>query len=94
MGDPAAVNLGEVKSAPRSDDDLSLEHFAFYANNAEPFEARLKPQRVRYKKVGVHSNDTLLVNLWDPDGHHAHVDFRLHEVMRFSVVKAEVKGDE
>ena len=59
--------------------ELKLEHFAFRATGAKEFERRLKSAGEDYRRVDIAQINTAAFNVWDPDGNHIHVDFRLDE---------------
>ena len=63
----------------RSETELKLEHFAFSATGSKSFISRLDANGIQHRTVSLPDVQLLLVNLWDPDGNHIHVDFPLDE---------------
>lgn len=82
-GSSVVVHLLELTGRPAvgSEQILKLEHFAFSAFGAIEFEARLKAVRQHYKSVLPRATNTVLFNIWDPDGNHIHVDFPAIELL-------------
>ena len=80
-GDAAVVHFVGVDSDSLvgSEVGLKLEHFAFSATGQAAFEEKLKKLGISYKLVEVKSFGFNQINLWDPDGNHLHVDFRVDE---------------
>lgn len=80
-GERAVVHLVAVKDAPGagSEGALKLEHFAFRATGLADFEANLQAQGETYRRVEQEAMGTVMLNLWDPDGNHIHVDFPMQE---------------
>lgn len=82
-GQSVVVHLAEISGEPAvgSEQILKLEHFAFSAYGAAEFESRLKSLRQHYKSVLPKATNTVLFNIWDPDGNHIHVDFPAIELL-------------
>ena len=80
-GDTAAVHLVGIEGAPGvgSEVALKLEHFALSATGGVEFEARLRAVGAKYSRTDLPEINLYLINLWDPDGNHIHVDFHLDE---------------
>lgn len=76
-GKHAVVHLIGVDTSPGMADDLQLEHFAFTATDMDGFVANLEKLEIGYQIRNVPGTDIVQVNLWDPDGNHLHVDFRI-----------------
>ena len=62
-----------------SEAELKLEHFAFSASGLAEFEAKLRALNIRHSRSEIGEINLCLINLWDPDGNHIHVDFPLDE---------------
>jgi catechol 2,3-dioxygenase-like lactoylglutathione lyase family enzyme len=54
---------------------LTLEHFAFAADDPESFQRRLEAQGIAYRRSLQTGSGRIVVNLRDPDGNRLHVDF-------------------
>mgnify|MGYP000036742727 CR=1 FL=1 len=67
---PAAVGA-EVK--------LKLEHFSLAASGGTEFVAKLEAEGIKYHRAEIEDFNLCLINIWDPDGNHIHVDFFLDE---------------
>jgi catechol 2,3-dioxygenase-like lactoylglutathione lyase family enzyme len=78
-GEQAVIHLVGVEQAPRPEGALSLEHFAFSANDLTDFLARLERLAVDYKLSRQAGTGNVVLNLRDPDGNRLHVDFPAHE---------------
>ena len=80
-GDTAAVHLIEVDGDPGAGSEvaLKLEHFAFSAFDRQSFEKNLEQNGVEYRQSEVPALGIILINVWDPDGNHIHVDFPANE---------------
>ncbi len=78
-GDTAFVHLVGIDGdqGTGSEVELKLEHFAFSATGAEEFENRLRERGEKYQKSELPQINLVAVNVWDPDGNHIHVDFRM-----------------
>jgi len=76
-GQNAVIHLVGVEGATGvgSEADLKMEHFAFTAIGAGPFEERLKATTTPYRRSVLEATRTVAFNVWDPDGNHIHVDF-------------------
>lgn len=71
----AFVHLVEVQAEPTPGNALSLEHFAFMAEDMVEFVAVLKARDIPYRPVDVPGTTITQINFHDPDGNHIHVDF-------------------
>jgi catechol 2,3-dioxygenase-like lactoylglutathione lyase family enzyme len=85
LGDRALVHLVEVARKPEALEP-GFEHIAFRARGLGEFLARLKAGGVPYKVGVVPGFGIIQVNVWDPDGHHLHIDFAPEE-------KAALEGE-
>ena len=56
-----------------------LEHFAFTATGLDKFLKKLNQENVSYNCTILPQLSTKLVNIYDYDGNHLHVDFNRHE---------------
>lgn len=81
LGDTAAVHLVDVKdeAGVGSESDLKLEHFAFSATGLDEFLNKLQTRGITYRRSDRPAMGLVLVNIWDPDGNHIHVDFPFDE---------------
>lgn len=57
--------------------ELQLEHFAFSADDKDAFIATLEARGIEYRASEVPGFKIMQVNIWDPDGNHLHVDFKI-----------------
>ncbi|MGB7299566.1 MAG: VOC family protein [Burkholderiaceae bacterium] len=80
-GDSPVVHLVGIEGDPAtgSEANLKLEHFALSATGCAEFEARLKMMQVKYQRAELRDFELVLINVWDPDGNHIHVDFPADE---------------
>ena len=80
-GDTAFVHLVGIEgdAGTGSEVELKLEHFAFSATGAQAFENRLQERGVEFRKSEIAAVNLVAFNVWDPDGNHIHVDFRIDE---------------
>jgi len=80
-GDQAAVHLVEVDEGEvtQVESDLKLQHFAFSAQGLKDFEEKLKRQDIPFRRSDLPEVNLAQINIFDPDGNHIHVDFRLDE---------------
>ncbi|MET1411133.1 VOC family protein [Roseibium sp. HPY-6] len=80
-GETAFVHLVGIDgdAGTGSEVELKLEHFAFSANGANEFENRLQERGVEFRKSEIAAVNLVAFNVWDPDGNHIHVDFRVDE---------------
>lgn len=80
-GDTAFVHLVGIEgdAGTGSEVELKLEHFAFSATGAKEFENRLQERGVEFRKSEIAAVNLVAFNVWDPDGNHIHVDFRIDE---------------
>jgi catechol-2,3-dioxygenase len=80
-----AVHLVERSHLEPVRGDLTLQHFAFAAEDLAGFLQRLKALDVPYRVGIVDDFELCQINLTDPDGNHLHVDFPLAEARRLGV---------
>lgn len=79
-GDDPIVHLVGVESTPDADeDDIRLEHFALQGDDLEALRARIKAAGIECREARVPGTNLLQLNVYDPDGNHIHIDFRLAE---------------
>jgi catechol 2,3-dioxygenase-like lactoylglutathione lyase family enzyme len=79
-GDDPIVHLVGVESTPVADeDDIRLEHFALKGDDLEALRGRIKAANLECHDVRVPGTDILQLNIYDPDGNHIHIDFRVPE---------------
>ena len=80
-GDNPVVHLIGIEGEPGvgSEVALKLEHFAFAATGGAEFEAKLRADGTKYRRSDIAEFNIYLINIWDPDGNHIHVDFHLDE---------------
>jgi len=80
-GDQAAVHLVEVdaEKLAKVESSLTLEHFAFSAQGLKDFEEKLTRLDIPFRRSDLPEINLAQINIWDPDGNHIHVDFRLDE---------------
>jgi len=83
LGDQPVVHLVEFKmdGLVGAEVNLKLEHFAFSAQGLSEFEAKLDRLKIRFDRVDIAEFNFAQINIWDPDGNHIHVDFRLDETV-------------
>jgi len=81
VGDNAVVHLigVEDESGVGSEEPLKLEHFGFAATGGAEFEAKLRADDTKYSRNDIPDFNLYLINLWDPDGNHLHLDFHMDE---------------
>jgi catechol 2,3-dioxygenase-like lactoylglutathione lyase family enzyme len=77
-GERPVVHLVEVSSPPSPSGALSLEHFAFAANDFDELHSQLSEAGVEYRVSKLAGSETRQVNLRDPDGNRVHIDFPDH----------------
>ncbi len=77
----AVVHLVDIEGGAGvgSEVALKMEHFALTATGAKAFETRLKARDEKFDRSELVEMGTVAFNVWDPDGNHIHVDFRLDE---------------
>lgn len=76
VGDQACVHLiGIGDEAGADPSDLKLEHFAFRGQGLSSFVEKLEASGVRHNITEIAGGGLTVVNVWDPDGNHIHVDF-------------------
>lgn len=80
-GDQAVVHLVGIDNddAAGSEVELKLEHFAFSAQGLDAFEAKLARLDIPFRRAEISEINLVQMNVWDPDGNHIHVDFKLGE---------------
>jgi catechol 2,3-dioxygenase-like lactoylglutathione lyase family enzyme len=72
VGEPSAA-AAAIQGDPLT--ALTLEHFAFAADDPESFQLRLESQGIAYRRSLQTGSGRIVVNLRDPDGNRLHVDF-------------------
>ena len=79
LGEYPVVHLVEFKTdgLVGGEVDLKLEHFAFSAQGLNEFEAKLERLNIPFERVDITEFNFVQINIWDPDGNHIHVDFKL-----------------
>ena len=77
-GERAVVHLDEVNAPPDPTGALTLEHFAFVANDFDGLAARLSEAGIEYRVSKLTGSETHQINLRDPDGNRVHIDFPDH----------------
>ncbi len=80
-GDNPDVHLIGIEGTPGvgSEVELKLEHFGFTASGGAEFVAKLDAAGDKYTRYDIPDFNLYLINLWDPDGNHLHLDFHLDE---------------
>lgn len=79
-GNDPIVHLVGVESTPGAhEDDIRLEHFALQGDDLEALRARIKAAGQECREVRVPGTNLLQLNVYDPDGNHIHIDFRVAE---------------
>lgn len=76
-GQEAVIHLVGVDERPVGD-DIRLSHFAFRGEDIDSFLETLRREEVTYRIAEVPGFGITQVNLFDPDGNHLHVDFKVH----------------
>jgi len=78
-GDTAIVHLVLIdeQDAIGSETSLKLEHFALRGTGISEFKAKLRDHGERFECSEVPELSIVLLNLWDPDGNHIHIDFEM-----------------
>jgi len=74
-GDQPIIHLVEKDDAPRGGGALALEHVALRATGLKELLAKLDARGETYKINETEYLPIVLVNVWDPDGNHLHIDF-------------------
>ena len=80
-GDVAMLHLVEIDNndAVGSEEELKLEHFAFAATGLKQFEEKLRKLDIPFRRSDKPDIKQTLMNVWDPDGNHIHIDFKTEE---------------
>lgn len=80
-GEQAVVHLVKVGAdkVAKVEGNLTLEHFAFSAQGLNDFEEKLTRLDIPFRRSDIAEINRAQINIWDPDGNHIHVDFRLDE---------------
>lgn len=80
-GNQALVHLVAVEGSPGAGSEvpLKLEHFALSAQGRAAFESKLSALGERFETSRLEDFGIIQYNIWDPDGNHIHVDFKLDE---------------
>jgi catechol 2,3-dioxygenase-like lactoylglutathione lyase family enzyme len=60
-----------------SEVNLRLEHFAFAADDETAFRALLEEREESYRCGEPPAAGIRQYNVWDPDGNHIHIDFKI-----------------
>jgi catechol 2,3-dioxygenase-like lactoylglutathione lyase family enzyme len=78
-GETAVVHLVQIDGPPAvgAESNLKLEHFAFSASGLNEFEAKLQARGEHYRRSDLPQMNLVQINVWDPDGNHIHIDFRV-----------------
>lgn len=78
-GDDPVVHLVEVDARPPADaGEVRLEHFALQGDgDIDTFRARLEGAGVAVEEAKVPGTNIVQLNVFDPDGNHIHIDFRV-----------------
>ena len=79
LGDNPVIHLVAVQrdDLTGSEADLKLEHFAFSATGLDAYEDKLKQSGIKYQRVDLPDFGIVQLNIWDPDGNHMHIDFKI-----------------
>lgn len=59
--------------------ELKLEYFGFTASGGAEFVTKLDADGEKYTRYDIPDFNLYLINLWDPDGNHLHLDFPMDE---------------
>lgn len=84
--DHPVVHVTQMDDAPRGGGALALEHAAFRASGLKEFLAHLDARGEPYTIGGADFLPIVLVNIWDPDGNHLHIDFPKAEAEGIEIV--------
>jgi catechol 2,3-dioxygenase-like lactoylglutathione lyase family enzyme len=84
-GDAPVVHLVLVDVASEPSRELTLQHFAFAADELGPFLNRLEELGVPRRLGFLRDFELCQVNVHDPDGNHMHIDFPLHEAVQLGL---------
>ena len=76
LGDQAYIHLVGATEKPASHQPR-IEHFAFRSEGIEEFLAKLDDRGIAYELADVPGFGIRQVNIFDPDGNHIHIDFRI-----------------
>ncbi len=79
LGDRPVVHLVSVAEPVGPRDGMSLEHFAFRAEDMDGMRQALEDNGVDYTVDPVPGLPLVQLNFCDPDGNHNHVDFDTSE---------------
>jgi catechol 2,3-dioxygenase-like lactoylglutathione lyase family enzyme len=79
------VHLVERSALQPLSGDLTIQHFAFRAEDLGSFLERLKRLDVAYRVGILEDFEICQINLQDPDGNQLHVDFSLAEARQLGV---------
>ena len=77
--DKAVVHLIDDPNAVKYNRKQQLEHFAFSTTGMDAFLKHMKANNVSYYCNKLPQFGTKLINIYDYDGNHIHVDFKCHE---------------
>lgn len=78
-GDAPVVHLVDVDNVTEPSPALTLQHFAFAADDLGPFLQRLEQLGIPVRLGFLRDFCLCQVNVHDPDGNHLHIDFPLRE---------------
>lgn len=81
IDDSPVVHLVEIDhdEAVGSEVELKLEHVGFVASGFQTFEDRLRSADIPFRRSELTAIDITRFNVWDPDGNHVHIDFKVNE---------------
>lgn len=71
------VGVERTPAAPAS--ELRLEHFALKGDDLDALRARVAAEGAEFRETRVPGTNLLQINVYDPDGNHIHVDFKVPE---------------
>ena len=92
-GDQPVIHLVETADAPRGGGALALEHAAFRASGLPAFLDRLDARGETYTVGGADFLPIVLVNVWDPDGNHLHIDFPKSEAEGVEITPPSARAE-
>ena len=75
----AVVHLINDPNALRYNKNQQLEHFAFSTTGMDMFLKHLAANKIQYYCNKLPQFGTKLINFFDYDGNHIHVDFKFYE---------------
>ncbi len=80
LGGRAVIHLVEVDQPPMPGESLGIEHVSFRATGLTEFLKTLETAGVPHHPIKIDSLGLTLINIYDPDGNHLHIDFPTDEV--------------